>query len=148
MARQSGNRKSGLRWWDAALIIVGVPTLVLLIWLWIRHRTEKETTLSDRFEIVVSPRSPRTPKPEKSAQDDLKCIEGIGPKTASLLQAAGITTFAQLATTDVEQLRGILREANVRANPSTWPEQASLAAIGKSDVLKMLQAELKGGVRS
>ncbi len=144
MVRQSGNRKRGLRWWDAALIVVGVPTLVLLIWLWIRHRTEKKPAPATGFEITVSPRPSRTPK---SAPNDLKRIEGIGPKTAGLLQAAGITTFAQLAATGVEQIRTILRDAGVRANPSTWPEQAGLAATGKWDTLEVLQAELKGGLR-
>ena len=149
MVRQSSNKKKGLRWWDVALIIVGVPTLVLLIWLWIRHRAEQKVAPSVRFEIEVSPRPRRAPKPEKKlAPDDLKRIEGIGPKTASALQAAGITTFAQLAATSEEQLRNILKEAGVRANPTTWPEQAELAAIGKWDALKALQAELKGGRRA
>jgi predicted flap endonuclease-1-like 5' DNA nuclease len=144
MVRQSSNKKRGLRWWDVALIIVGVPTLVLLIWLWIRHRAEQQAAPSVRFEIEVSPRPRRVPKP---APDDLKRIEGIGPKTASALQAADITTYAQLAATDGEWLRAILKEAGVRANPTTWPEQAELAASGRWDALKALQAELKGGVR-
>ena len=122
--------------------------LVLLIWLWIRHRAEGRTTPSARFEIAVSPRPSGMPKPEKKpVPDDLKRIEGIGPKTTNLLYAAGVTTFVQLAATSVEQLRAILREAGIRANPSTWPEQADLATTGKWDVLKALQAELKGGVR-
>lgn len=145
MVCQSSNKKRGLRWWDVALIIVGVPTLVLLIWLWIRHRTEQQAAPSVRFEIEVSPRPRRAPKP---APDDLKRIEGIGPKTASALQAAGITTFAQLAASGRERLRAILKEAGVRANPTTWPEQAELAATGKWDALKVLQAELKGGRRA
>jgi predicted flap endonuclease-1-like 5' DNA nuclease len=144
MVRQSSSKKRGLRWWDVALIIVGVPTLVLLIWLWIRHRAEQQAAPSVRFEIEVSPRPRRAPKP---APDDLKRIEGIGPKTASALQATGITTFVQLAATGEEQIRAILREVGIRANPGTWPEQAELAAVGKWDALKALQAELKGGRR-
>ena len=80
--------------------------------------------------------------------DNLKRIEGIGPKISSVLQGAGITTFTQLAAVDVGQLRQILREAGVRiANPTTWPEQAGLAAAGQWDGLEALQATLKGGRR-
>ena len=37
----------------------------------------------------------------KVEPDDLKLIEGIGPKISSLLQEAGIMTFAHLASADV-----------------------------------------------
>ena len=33
-------------------------------------------------------------------------------------------------------------------DPSTWPEQASLAAAGEWDALQALQDELKGGRRN
>ena len=81
--------------------------------------------------------------------DDLKIIEGIGPKISSLLNAAGITTFAQLAGADVGRLRRILADANLTrlADPGTWPEQAALAARGDWDALKALTENLKGGRR-
>ncbi len=90
--------------------------------------------------------------PEKVAEvippqvDDLEIIEGIGPKIAGLLNEAGITTFAQLAKTEVSRLVEILTTARLRiADPSTWPEQARLAAAGKLDELQAFQATLKGG---
>jgi predicted flap endonuclease-1-like 5' DNA nuclease len=85
-----------------------------------------------------------------AAPDDLKVVEGIGPKIASLLQAGGIATFAQLAAADVEQLRAILAQAGLSrlADPATWPEQARLAADGKWEALKLLQDTLKGGRRA
>jgi predicted flap endonuclease-1-like 5' DNA nuclease len=46
--------------------------------------------------------------------DDLKKIEGIGPKIASVLQAAGIATFAQLAATDVGRIEEILEAEDPR----------------------------------
>ncbi|NJN98127.1 MAG: DUF4332 domain-containing protein, partial [Anaerolineales bacterium] len=81
--------------------------------------------------------------------DDLKVIEGIGPKIAGLLNAAGITTFAQLAETEVSRLDQLLVDANLRrlADPGTWPEQAKLAAAGDWDAFKKLTDELKGGRR-
>jgi len=81
--------------------------------------------------------------------DDLKLIEGIGPKISGLLQAAGIMTFAHLASTDVSRLKQIIAEAGLTAlaDPTSWPEQASLAATGQWNELETLQDELKGGRR-
>ncbi|GIK39810.1 MAG: 4Fe-4S ferredoxin [Chloroflexota bacterium] len=85
-----------------------------------------------------------------TAPDDLKVIEGIGPKIAALLQAAGITNFAQLAETEVSRLEQLLVEANLRrlADPATWPEQARLAAAGDWEAFKALTEQLKGGRRA
>jgi predicted flap endonuclease-1-like 5' DNA nuclease len=112
-----------------------------------RHATprillQSGTTPVDTVEIPVPE------KPQPTPPDDLKRIEGIGPKIASLLQNAGIATFAQLSATSVEQLREILDAVNLRiADPSTWPEQAALAAAGDREGLVSLQSELKGGRR-
>ena len=80
--------------------------------------------------------------------DDLKKIEGIGPKIASILNEAGIYTFHNLSQTPVDRLKGILASAGNRYkihNPSTWPEQSALAAGGEWDRLKQLQDQLDGG---
>jgi hypothetical protein len=65
-------------------------------------------------------------------KDDLKEVEGIGPKIETILLEAGIETFAQLAATSVEQLTEILA-ANVKRpqmyKPNFWIEQAKLKAI-------------------
>ena len=81
--------------------------------------------------------------------DDLTRIEGIGPRISGLLQAAGITTFAHLASTDVKRLKQIIAEAGLTAlaDPTSWPEQATLAATGQWNALETLQEELKGGQR-
>ncbi len=59
--------------------------------------------------------------------DDLTKISGIGPKTATILAAAGITTYAQLAAATEGGLREILESAGPRyrlLDPTTWPDQA------------------------
>ena len=88
------------------------------------------------------------PKSKKATgkSDDLKKVEGIGPKIAETLIAAGISTFAELAKTDSAKISEII--ADVRGNhvTDTWPKQAQLAADGKWDELQKWQDELDGGV--
>lgn len=73
--------------------------------------------------------SQRTAAPKAaSTKDDLGRVKGIGPGIASLLNDAGITTWAQLAAAEVSDLREILDRAGPRYrvhDPSTWPEQAA-----------------------
>ncbi len=80
--------------------------------------------------------------------EDLKIIEGIGPKIEELLKKAGINTWSDLAAADPERLSAILSAAGSRfrlAQPDTWPRQAALAAQGKWETLKAYQDELQGG---
>jgi large subunit ribosomal protein L17 len=80
--------------------------------------------------------------------DDLKLIEGVGPKAAEVLKAAGLETFADVAAATPEKLKEILDASGGSfnaADTTTWPEQAQLAADGKLDELKDLQEKLKGG---
>lgn len=78
--------------------------------------------------------------------DDLTKLEGIGPKVKALLKEHGITTFAQLAATDVSRLSEILDAAKLQMmDPATWPEQARLLAAGDLDGFKALTDKLKGG---
>jgi predicted flap endonuclease-1-like 5' DNA nuclease len=99
------------------------------------------------MQVEVSEAEAPAP-PEPAEPDDLRRIEGIGPKISDVLQDAGITTFAQLAATETDRLGEILSEGGIRiANPGTWPEQARLAAAGDWDGLKKLQGQLKGGRR-
>ncbi len=84
----------------------------------------------------------------EDTEDDLKVVEGIGPKIESILKASGIRTLGVLADTSTERFREILDEAGSRFkshNPKTWAVQAGLAADGKLKELKAWQKELKAG---
>jgi predicted flap endonuclease-1-like 5' DNA nuclease len=86
---------------------------------------------------------------EATGSDDLKIIEGIGPKISTLLNSHGVYTFTELANADPRRLEAILQDARMPyADPSSWPEQARLAAQGNLDALQALQARLKGGRRA
>jgi predicted flap endonuclease-1-like 5' DNA nuclease len=98
----------------------------------------------------VHPAARQGADPAGAGADDLKLIEGIGPKIAGILQAAGIRSFAQLAAMTPAAIQPLLDAAgpNYRiADPLTWPEQAGLAAAGRWDELKALQDTLIGGRR-
>jgi len=85
---------------------------------------------------------------KKTLRDDLKKVEGIGPKIEQLLNAAGILNWSTLAKTKSQDLRNILADAGNRYkmhDPTTWPEQSALAAKGEWDKLKTFQDFLKGG---
>ncbi len=83
-----------------------------------------------------------------SNPNDLKIVEGVGPKIEGLLKDGGINTWAELAATDVDRIQEILDAAGPRyklAVPRTWPQQAGLAAAGKWAELKALQDQLQAG---
>jgi predicted flap endonuclease-1-like 5' DNA nuclease len=83
-----------------------------------------------------------------STKDDLKIVEGIGPKIEELCNNIGIFTWNQLSNTPVSRLQEMLNEAGKRYqihNPGTWPEQAKMAAEGAWEQLKIYQDHLKGG---
>ncbi|MCL4127917.1 UNVERIFIED_CONTAM: hypothetical protein GTU68_011363 [Idotea baltica] len=100
-------------------------------------------------EAKVEEKAPKKAVSKKSAKgDDLKKIEGVGPKIAELLSNGGFDTFAKLSAANVEDLQNILSEAGSRYaahNPTTWPQQAELAAADKWEELKELQDKLNGG---
>ena len=93
---------------------------------------------------AVAPAKPAAKK-ATGKPDDLKKIEGIGPKISQTLIDAGVSTFAQLAKLEPAKISEII--AGVRGNhvTDTWPAQAQLAADGKWDELKKWQDELDGG---
>mgnify|MGYP000108748768 CR=1 FL=1 len=92
--------------------------------------------------------SPRKSKQPVRQPDNLKRIEGVGPKIAEVLRSSGITTFEKLAGMTPDQIKAVLTAAGDRfsfQDPTTWPAQADLAAKGKWDELKKWQEDLKGG---
>ncbi|MBN1681707.1 MAG: DUF4332 domain-containing protein [Anaerolineae bacterium] len=81
-----------------------------------------------------------------AAQDDLTLIEGIGPKTAAALNAAGITSYAQIAELTPEALVETAQAQGARVSKAdTWPEQARLAMGGEVSALVDKKARIKGG---
>jgi predicted flap endonuclease-1-like 5' DNA nuclease len=163
---QEGNRvmKRESRWWPLLVPVAGA--VLLVIW-WRRWQAQSgraagppvqfTVPIDDReddvtihvswHEDAVDSEVEAAPR-ERDTSDDLTEIEGIGPKISKVLSDGGVTTFAQLAASEVSELERILREAGIRlAYPETWPEQAELAARGEWDLLAALQEQLHRGRR-
>jgi len=108
---------------------------------------QKTTSTKSKTKKKANSKTKVTTVAGKKA-DDLKKIEGIGPKIAELLTKAGIKTFADLSAAKKTTLKSILEAAGSRYrihDPSTWAKQAKLAAKGKWNKLATLQNELNGG---
>lgn len=162
--------------WVAGLEAIALLALAAYIGWWLGQRTfavkieslhadidAKRTALDDckKSKVLVKVKQPQPPvevavapaplaslAPEPVVPDDLKIVEGIGPKIEGLLNNEGIVTFAQLATTAPERIKEILDAAGPRFqmhDPTTWPKQSALARDGKWDELKAWQEELNKG---
>ena len=107
-------------------------------------KAEKAEAKAEKIAEVKAPKAAKTSK----KGDDLVIIEGIGPKAAEALVAGGIDTFSKLANTSADAVKAILDASTNKVqhlDPTTWAQQAQLAADGKMDELKKLQDELNGG---
>jgi predicted flap endonuclease-1-like 5' DNA nuclease len=84
-------------------------------------------------------------------EDDLTKVVGIGPKVYSVLRSAGISSFSKLGSTNLDKLEDILVAENPNilrlTDPSTWSEQAKLAASQDWEALSTLQETLKSNRR-
>lgn len=121
-------------------------------------QAEKETPSEPKAETTAAPKEEKVekvaPAPKKEVKkaakpDDLTKIEGVGPKAAEALIAAGIATFSDMATAKADAMRTILTEASPRLahlDPGSWAKQAKMAVDGKWDELKEWQDNAKGGI--
>lgn len=95
---------------------------------------------------VNAPAAKATPKAKKATTEDITIIEGIGPKIAKIFADNGFGTFKAIAKADVEKLRIILEDNKLaQHDPTTWPEQAEMAANGEWDELKKWQEDHLAG---
>ncbi len=99
--------------------------------------------------VAKKPAAKKAAPKKASGADDLTKIEGVGPKAAEALAAAGLASFADVAKSTEAKIQKILDESEGRfgmMKPATWPKQAKLAADGKWDELKKWQDEMDGGI--
>jgi len=124
-------------------------------------QTQLEIELAQCRENVAGPEAPAgkkaflfDPKAAKAAfgrrikQDDLKLVEGIGPKIEGLFHNFDIKTWKTLSETPVAKCREVLDSGGDRFHvhdPASWPMQARMAFEGKWRALARWQDEHKHG---
>lgn len=125
----------GIPWWVWIVLII----LLLVILYFVLRGSQKKAEVS-----AAEP--PPAPASMPVVPDDFTVIEGVGPKINEFLHNAGYQTYQQLAAADMQTIDNMLDEAKLRlADPTTWGEQARLAAAGEWQALKEMQDQLKGG---
>lgn len=75
--------------------------------------------------------------------DDLTRIEGVDEQIADLLREAGVRYFSQLANSSLDELLDVLESGGLLTmDPSSWSDQAMMAANGDWDALAAFQERL------
>ncbi len=130
---------------DATLEIAFMLAVALLLgyllwWILSSKANKKQDTYHTQWWVPVSTSADEV--------DNLKVIEGIGPKIESLLNEQWVTSYADIVQVGNKWLVAILEQAGPKYqmhNPKTWPDQAALAMKGKWWELKEYQDLLSGG---
>lgn len=132
---------------------LGLVALAVFFWLWSRREAmaERDAGAAEAAEEAVQEAEElvkrtivRRDDDAQAEPDNLTRINGIGAVFETMLNDAGIRTYATLARASVEELEAII-EASGRSRPGrleTWPQQAELAANGDWDGLKRFVDQL------
>ncbi len=132
---------------------IGLVALAVFFWLWSRRETTAEIDEGaaeaaeeavQEAEDLMKRTIVRREDDDDAEADDLTRINGIGAVFETILNDAGIRTFATLARSSVDELETLI-EASGRSRPGrleTWAQQAELAARGDWDGLQRFVDEL------
>ena len=81
-------------------------------------------------------------------ENDLKLVEGIGPKIEGLFHNFGIKTWKELAETSADKCQEVLDSGGKRYrihDPASWPMQAKMAHEGHWEQLFEWQEKHRAG---
>src|SRR5690606_5841280 len=109
--------------------------------------------------LLDSPRTDTVPKPVETREfkalfgrafkaDDLKIVEGIGPKIEALFHQHNIKSWKELSQTTAGRCQEILDSGGKRYrihDPASWPMQAKMADQGKWKQLSQWQERHRAG---
>ncbi len=119
-------RRSSAWWWGLQL---GIAAALLVRW-WLEKQQTPVQVKPARPAAAPStfpeeePSKPPSQPVARAEPDDLTRIRGIGPKYAALLNAAGVTRFAQLAAMSEAELKTIFAPTGRVPDVSDWAAQA------------------------
>jgi len=119
---------------------VGLFAVAVLFWIWMRRDAlaERDADAVEAAEDAAREAEDlarrtivrREGETDSAQPDDLTKLNGIGAVFQTVLNDAGINTYAQLAVASIERLEAIFDEAD-RSRPNrleTWSAQAEFAA--------------------
>ncbi len=99
-------------------------------------------------EIAFDGKAAQAAFGKKVKEDDLKIVEGIGPKIEQLFHSFDIKTWKALSEASVAKCQEVLDFGGDRYrihDPSSWPMQAKMAYEGRWKSLIKWQDEHKAG---
>ncbi|NKI26509.1 hypothetical protein HCG49_08030 [Arenibacter sp. 6A1] len=108
----------------------------------------KATSATANNSIPFSATAAKAALGKSIKENDLKVVEGIGPKIQLLFHSFDITTWQALSESSVSKCQEVLRSGGDRYkihDPSSWPLQAKMAYEGKWKELQRWQDEHKRG---
>lgn len=113
---------------------------------------KKQLGLGNRISIpnlvAFEPALARAAFGRRVVENDLKLIEGIGPKIEGLFHNYDIKTWQALAEATVAKCREVLSSGGDRFqvhDPASWPMQARMACEGKwKELAKWQEAHKRG----
>lgn len=112
----------------------------------VKTESKEEKKTAPKAEKKEEPKEEQKKAASTGKDDNLKLIDGIGPKIAEILSEAGLGTYSAIADSSPEKIAEVLSEAGNRYkshDPTLWPEQAKIAATGDLDKLKEWQESQK-----
>ncbi len=104
----------------------------------------QEEAIPKAVNISFDANAARSAMGKTIKENDLKVVEGIGPKIEGMFQTAGIGTWKALSETAVAKCQEILDGGGERYkvhDPSSWPMQAKMCYEGKWAELARWQDE-------
>lgn len=127
---------------------IGLAAVAVLFWIWMRRDAmaeqdadsvgAAEDAAREAEDLARRTLVRREGDRDSAEPDDLTKLNGIGAVFQTVLNDAGISTYAQLAVASIERLEAIFDEAD-RSRPNrleTWSTQAEFAANDDWDGLR------------
>ncbi|MBA4745126.1 MAG: hypothetical protein H2058_07695 [Muricauda sp.] len=109
---------------------------------------ERDKNLPKKDAFFFDANRAKTAFGEKIKENDLKLVEGIGPKIEALFHNFDIKTWKDLAETSVDKCQEVLDSGGKRYrihDPASWPMQAKMAYEGHWEQLFEWQEKHRAG---
>jgi len=117
-----------------------------------------ETAITEEVAAEVAPEPAPAPAPAKeeaapaveAKADDISLIDGVGPAYQKKFEAAGITTFKQIAELDAAAVEKLNEEHDFKGKivSGEWVEQAKELMAGKPPRAKVDQAKAAAAAKA